>query len=270
MKIGVFDSGIGGLIILKELVAELPDYDYLYLGDTARVPYGGHSPETIYLFTEQATEWLFAQGCEIIIVACNTASAKALRKIQQCFLPGVYADRRILGVVIPTVESIPASDVQRIGVLATEATVNSEVYIKEFKKLLPEAQIFQQAAPKLVPLIESGNLAEAEKTALEYIQPLLTKNIQTLILGCTHYGLLKQKIEAEVPSGVKVISQGDFIPKKLKDYLKRHPEIENKLDKYSKKEFYATKITPEIEKRAKTWFGSEVDFKLVDITGFTK
>jgi glutamate racemase len=271
MKIGVFDSGMGGLIILKQLAQQLPDYDYIYLGDTARVPYGDRSPETIYLFTEQAVEWLFRQGCEIIIMACNTSSAQALRKIQQCYLPGRYGDRRILGVVIPTVESVPQSSAnQKIGILATQATVNSEVYIKEFRKLLPEAEIFQQSAPLLVPLIESGQLELAEKTALEYIQPLLEKNIQTLILGCTHYELLEQKIQKDLPGGIKVVSQGKVIPGKLQNYLSRHPEIETKLGKNQKKEFYATKITKEIENHAKDWFGSEVHFKLANLEDFTK
>jgi glutamate racemase len=265
MKIGIFDSGTGGLIILKDIIAKLPNYDYMYLGDTARAPYGGQSPETIYLYTEQATEWLFGQGCEIIIVACNTSSAQALRKIQQCYLPMPDSGRRILGVVIPTVESVLAMLDQKIGVMATEATVNSEVYIKEFGKLLPNAQVYQQSAPKLVPLIESGDLDGAEKTALEYIQPLLAQNIQTLILGCTHYGLLKDKIQQNLPAGIKVVSQGEFIPEKLKNYLERHPELETKLTKGAQKEFFVTKITPELEKRAKTWFGPEANLKLVNI-----
>jgi len=270
MKIGIFDSGMGGLIILKEIAKQLPDYDYVYLGDTARVPYGGRSPETIYLFTEQATEWLFSQGCQIIIVACNTSSSGALRKIQQCYVPGPLADRRILGVIIPTVENIPESPQQKIGVLATEATVNSGTYPKEIQKLLPNANVYQQGAPLLVPLIESGQLEAAEKTALEYIRPLLAKNIGTLILGCTHYGLLKDKLRQDLPSGITVISQEEFIPAKLQGYLARHPELETKLTKNGKKEFFVSKITPEIEKQAKAWFGAEAILKEVNIEGFTK
>lgn len=265
MKIGVFDSGTGGLLILKELVRQLPDYNYLYLGDTARVPYGNRSEEKIYEFTQQAMTWLFENGCEIIIVACNTASSKALRRIQQTYLPHHFPERRILGVVIPTAENITKSLSQNIGVLATEATVNSEVYIKELAKILPQAKVFQQAAPKLVPLIESGDMRLAELTALEYIQPLLKENIQTLILGCTHYGLLEELLKRNLPSGIKVVSQGEFIPEKLKTYLERHPEIEENLDKGRKREFYATKITSEIEKRAKSWFGPEANLTLVNI-----
>lgn len=270
MKIGVFDSGVGGLNILKGIVKRLPDYDYIYLGDTARVPYGDRSPETIYLFTEQATEWLFKQGCEIIIIACNTSSSEALRKIQQCYLPGPTAGRRILGVVIPTIENIVGSPEQKIGVLATLATVKSEVYVKEIHKLLPEAKVYQQPAPLLVPLIESGNLEKATKTALEYIRPLVEKNITSLILGSTHYGLLKEKIRQKLPDNINIISQDEFIPAKLEEYLKRHPELEIKLDRNGTREFFVTKITEEIQNRAQHWFGPEISLEVVNIEGFTK
>lgn len=265
MKIGIFDSGIGGLIIMKHITEQLPEYDYLYLGDTKHIPYGEKSPEAIYLYTEQATKWLFEQGCELIIVACNTASAGALRKIQQCFLPGQFNDRRILGMVIPTVESVDPAPNQKIGILATEATVRSEIYLKEFKKILPDAAVFQVAAPKLVPLIESGKLEEAEKLAVEYTKPLIEKGVQTIILGCTHFGLLETALSHDLPSNVNLVSQGEFIPQKLLKYLENHPEKETTLSKNSSREFFVTKITPEIETRAKTWFGHKIDLKEVSL-----
>jgi glutamate racemase len=226
MKIGIFDSGLGGLLVLKRIAQELPEYDYIYLGDTARVPYGDKSPEAIYLFTEQAVDWLFNQGCELIIVACNTASAQALRKIQQCFLPGQYDDRRVLGVIIPTVEMIAKAPHPRIGVLATSATVKSQVYELELKKLLPDAQVFQQAAPMLVPLIEQGELAEAEREALNYIKPLLEQDIQTLILGCTHYELLAPKLRQDLPK----LPQHDRLDRRdLQPHIPAHRQPQREL-----------------------------------------
>lgn len=254
MKIGIFDSGLGGLLVLKRIAQELPEYDYVYLGDTARVPYGDKTPEAIYLYTEQAVNWLFKQGCELIIVACNTASAQALRKIQQCFLPGQFDDRRVLGVIIPTVEMIAKSPHPKIGVLATAATVKSGVYSLELKKILPEAQVFEHAAPKLVPLIEQGKLAEAEREALEYVKPLLEQGIQTLILGCTHYELLAPKLRDDLP-GLSIIAQGNLIPAKVKAYLQHHPELEKTLSKTGSRELFVTSLTPEIKKRATDWFG---------------
>ncbi len=265
MKIGIFDSGVGGLIILKKIVEKLPSYDYIYLGDTARVPYGSHTPEAIYLYTEQAIEWLEQQGCTLIIVACNTASAQALRKIQQCFLPTCKIDQKVLGVVIPTVEQVAGFQNQIIGVLATEATVKSEIYIKEFQKLMPQAQVIQNAAPNLASLIESGDMDAAEAYAIQCIDPMLRQGIETLVLGCTHYELLKARLSARLPSNIKIISQGELIPSKLISYLNRHPEIESGLGHSGTKEFYVTKITPELQTRAVKWFGADAQLKLVEI-----
>lgn len=265
MKIGIFDSGVGGLIIMKKIVEKLPEYDYVYLGDTARVPYGGRSPETIYLYTEQSIEWLEKQGCSLIIVACNTASAQALRKIQQCFLPTCKVNQKVLGVIIPTVENVAQFQSQTIGVLATEATVKSDIYVKEFKKIIPEAKVYQQSAPQLASLIESGDMTTAEKTAIKYITPLMAKNIQTLVLGCTHYELIKEKLSQNLPKNIKVVSQGEFIPAKLISYLNRHPEIESHLSRNGKKEFYTTKITPELQARAEKWFGEDAKLHLTTL-----
>ncbi len=268
MKIGIFDSGLGGLLLLKDIVQTMPQYDYVYLGDTARVPYGDKNPEAIYLFTEQAVGWLKTQQCNPIVVACNTSSAQALRKIQQCFIPVLgNPNQKVLGMVIPTVETILSSSSERIGVLATQATVNSQVYSKEIAKLYPNSQVWQVAAPELVPLIEQGHLDQASEQAMVYIEYLLEKNIQTLILGCTHYGILKQKLAEQLPQDTKIISQGEFIPQKLEEYLQKHVDVEQALSKNGTVQLFATKITPELSSKAVSWFGPNAKLELVSISG---
>lgn len=230
MKIGVFDSGLGGLFILRALKKQLPEYDYIYLGDTQRVPYGNRSREAIYHFLEQAVDYLFKENCALIIIACNTASAEALRKIQQHYLPRHYPTRRVLGVIIPTAEEVlTVKNIQRLGVLATQGTVNSGAYVREIKKLNPRIQVFQSAAPLLVPLIENNGAKWSEPILQEYLKPLLRKRVQAIILGCTHYPALKVKIRSM--AGVKVISQDECLSDKLGDYLRRHPEIDKRLSK---------------------------------------
>lgn len=270
MKIGVFDSGLGGLFVLRALAREMPEYDYVYLGDTQRVPYGNRSRETIFKFLEEAVEALFKKDCGLVVVACNTASAEALRKIQQEYLPRNakrYPGRRVLGVIIPTAEVALAgknSQPPRIGVLATQATVRSGTYERELKKIDPRAQIFQQAAPLLVPLIENDGARWAEPIVRAYLAPLLRKKIDTLILGCTHYPALKgmiKKIAGEYGKGaaaIRIISQDEIIPGKLKNYLKRHPEINKTLKKNHKRELLVTDITPAYEQLAREWFGKNV------------
>ncbi|MFC1790375.1 glutamate racemase, partial [Patescibacteria group bacterium] len=196
--VGVFDSGFGGLEIFREIVKKLPDYDYLYLADTARAPYGTRSQEVIYNFTLQAVDFLFKQGCPLVILACNTASSKALRKIQQEYLPQKYPERRVLGVLIPACEeAVEKTSNNKVGVLATEGTVSSKAFVKELKKIKPEVEVSQQAAPLLVSIVESGeHEGEIADLALKnYLEPLLGKEIDTLILGCTHYGILRDKIK---------------------------------------------------------------------------
>lgn len=273
MKIGFFDSGLGGLFIFKNVVKRLPRYDYLYLGDTKRVPYGNRSQETIYQFTRQAVDYLFSKNCQLVILACNTASAQALRKIQKECLPRHYPTRRVLGVIIPTIEAtLETKNIKKVGVLATLSTVNSKTFIREFKKTSPKIKVFQQAAPLLVPLVENNGIKWANPILKEYLGPLLNKKVDTIILGCTHYPALKNKIrkivgKAELSSGkkIKVISQNEIIPEKLADYLKRHPEIEKQIEKSGQRIFAVTDITKDFAKTAKKWFGENICLKVVNL-----
>lgn len=262
--IGVFDSGFGGLAILKEIVKKLPNYNYIYLGDTARTPYGTRSQEVVYKFTEQAVDFLFKKGCWLIILACNTASAEALRSIQQNYLPRNYPDRRVLGVVIPASEEAVAKTTgDRIGVLATNGTVKSNAFKRELKKLNPKLKIFQQAAPLLVPLVEAGehNSKVADLILKNYLNPLLKNKIDTLVLGCTHYGILEKKIKKIVGKNIDVIdviTEGKIVAEKLKNYLKNHPEIERKIGKNSKRIFYTTDLTNNFSILGSKFFGKKI------------
>ena len=209
--VGIFDSGFGGLDITKEIVKVLPEYNYVYLGDTARAPYGSRSQELIYKFTAQAVDFLFKQNCRLIILACNTASSEALRKIQQEYLPKYYPEKKVLGVIIPTVEAaISLTKNNRIGVIATQGTVNSRAFEREFKKLNPNISVFQKSCPLLVPIVETGeHNSEIANIALKnYLNPLIKQDIDTLILGCTHYGLLKDKIRAIIGKNINLITEG--------------------------------------------------------------
>lgn len=262
--IGVFDSGYGGLTVLKELVAQLPQYDYLYLGDNARNPYGTRSFETVYDYTLQCVRKLFDSGCHLVVLACNTASAKALRTIQQHDLPVIDPNKRVLGVIRPTTELAGNySKSGHIGVLATPGTVASESYVVELKKFFPEATIFQEACPMWVPLVENN---EHESEGADYfikkhIESLLLQSdkIDTIILGCTHYPLLISKIRKYLPEHIKLLSQGAIVANSLKDYLKRHPEIEQNCSKSGQRTFYTTDSVTAFEKQAKVFFGREVN-----------
>lgn len=239
MKIGVFDSGYGGLTILQAIRKVLPQYDYIYLGDNARAPYGTHSFEVIYRYTLQAVRYLFDQGCTLVILACNTASAKALRTIQQCDLPTINnASRKVnvLGVIRPTVEAVPTiTQTGHVGILATPATVSSESYVLELAKISEAIQVAQQACPLWVPIIEAGEHESqgADFFVDKYLQSLLSRDpkIDTLVLGCTHYPLLLPKIEQWLKEAkqVRVIAQGSLVADSLADYLKRHPEYRDQL-----------------------------------------
>lgn len=267
MKIGIFDSGMGGLIVTHSLISKLPEYDYLFLGDTARVPYGNRSSEAVYNFTEEAVAYLFSQGCQLIIIACNTASAEALRRLQQEYLPQHYPDRRILGVLIPSAEhAVKATSNHQIGVLATTGTVNSNTFQVEITKLLPEAQVHQMASPLLVPLIEYDGIRWAEPVLSSYLEPLLKADIDTLVLGCTHYPALKQQIGEAVGEKITIISQDDIIPEALADYLERHPDLEKQLSRGGERSFQVTDLTPENTKLAGKLFEASIDLKAVEIT----
>jgi glutamate racemase len=242
MKIGIFDSGLGGLIITHSLIQALPQYDYLYFGDTARVPYGNRSQQTVYEFTKQGIEYLFEQDCELIIVACNTASAEALRQLQQSYLPEHYPDRRILGVLIPAAEAaVAATTNRRIGVLATTSTIMSKAFEREIHKLDPEIDIMGQPAPLLVPLIENGGEQWAPPIIKSYLEPLT--GCDTVVLGCTHYPYFKDIIRDQVGKGVTVISQDEIVPAKLADYLKHHPELESRLSQNRTRRYQVTDLT---------------------------
>jgi len=241
--IGVFDSGFGGLTMLKEFLKLLPQYDYIYLGDNARAPYGNKSDEVIYQYTEQAVNFLFKRGCELIIIACHTASAKALRRIQQEYLPQHYPDKRVLGVVVPIVEeAIKLSRFHRLGIIGTKATIQSQVYNKELKKLRSDLEIYSQACPLLVPLVEEGwqGKPETRKILKNYLRPLKLKKIDTLILGCTHYPLLIKDITDVIGKRVKVVDPGRVVAEKFKAYLLKHSEIEKRLTKNGQIIFYTT------------------------------
>lgn len=228
--IGVFDSGYGGLTILRQMRQLLPQYDYLYLGDNARAPYGSHSFEVIYKYTLQAVEALFARGCKLVILACNTASAKALRTIQERDLPGIDPNRRVLGVIRPTVEAIgPLTKTRHVGLLATAGTVNSGSYTLEVHKLWPDITVTGQACPMWVPLVENYEFDSpgADYFVKKRIEGILRVDpkIDTLILGCTHYPLLMNKIVKYTPPGVRIVPQGDYVSYSLRCYLQRHPEM---------------------------------------------
>ena len=248
--IGVFDSGYGGLTVFSEIKKLLPEYDYLYLGDNARAPYGTRSFEVVYQYTWQAVEYLFSKGCNLVILACNTASAKALRQIQQCDLPKVWAkdgntNKRVLGVIRPTVEKI--GDYTRtghVGLFATAGTVASNSYPIELSHLYPELQVTQQACPLWVPLIEAGEHenAGADWFVDKYVGQLLNADplIDTIILACTHYPLLMDKIRKRVGDGVTLIAQGTIVAQSLQDYLRRHPEIEQGCTKGGTRHYLTT------------------------------
>ncbi len=258
--IGVFDSGYGGLTVLKEIVKELPQYDYIYLGDNARSPYGTRSFETVYQYTLECVQQLFAMGCRLVILACNTASAKALRSIQQNDLPGINPNYRVLGVIRPTAEIIGnLSFTKHIGVLATKGTVNSESYVIEIKKIFPDTVVNQLACPMWVPLIENGeyNNEGTDYFVKKYVDRLLQSDnkIDTILLACTHYPLLLNKIKMFAPPYVQVITQGGIVAGSLKDYLLRHPAMEQECTKGGSLKFYTTDCEEEFSRQAAIFFG---------------
>jgi len=268
--IGVFDSGFGGLTVLKELVAQLPQYDYLYLGDNARAPYGNRSFDTVYRYTLQSVQWLLQQGCPLIILACNTASAKALRSIQQKDLQRMAPHARVLGVIRPTTEVIGNySQTGSIGILATTGTVQSGSYLLEIEKAFPHLKVTQEACPMWVPLIENGEHAGegAHYFVQKHLKNLLTAapDVDTLLLACTHYPLLKAAIEKQLPAGVQVVSQGEIVARSLTDYLQRHPEMESQLTKGGERLFYTTDSPTDFNSKGSLFFGSAVNAQHVDL-----
>lgn len=261
--IGVFDSGYGGLTILKEIVDQLPGYDYVYLGDNARSPYGTRSFETVYEYTLQCVKWFFEQGCPLVILACNTASAKALRTIQQKDLPRIDPAKRLLGVIRPTSEVIGKfSKTGHVGVMGTTGTVQSNSYAIEIEKFYPAIKLSQEACPIWVPLVEYNEYQSggADYFVKKHIDQLLQKDhdIDAILLACTHYPLLMEKIMQYVPKDVAVISQGKIVAESLKDYLNRHPEIAGKCSKNCQRKFFTTGETADFDNHASTFFGEEI------------
>ncbi len=267
--IGVFDSGYGGLTVLKEIQNQLPQYDYIYLGDNARTPYGNRSFQTIYNYTWQCVQWLLKQNCPLIILACNTASAKALRTIQQNDLIN-YPGRKVLGVIRPTTEIIANySRTNHVGILATNGTVQSKSYLIEIKKIFPYITATQQACPMLVPLIENNEFENeaADYFIKKYLNELMNQDnkIDTILLACTHYPLIKKRIENFLAESIKVIAQGEIVAKSLQDYLIRHKEIEEQLSKNKSIQFYTTDSAEDFNKQSEIFYGATTNAKHVEL-----
>jgi len=268
--IGVFDSGYGGLTVLKEITKRLPQYDYIYLGDNARAPYGNRSYQTVYHYTLQCANWLFKQNCPLIILACNTASAKALRTIQQNDLDKKFPGKKILGVIRPTTEIIGNySKSNHVGIMATSGTVNSNSYVIEIEKFFPDTIVVQQACPMLVPLIENNEFenAAADYFIQKYTNELLKQddNIDAILLACTHYPLIKERIEGFLPKEITVIAQGEIVAASLKDYLHRHMEIETQLSKNKSIQFYTTDSAEDFKNHASIFYVEEVKADHVEL-----
>ena len=269
--IGIFDSGYGGLTVFRSIFQQLPGYDYIYLGDTARAPYGNRSFQTIHQYTWECVQWLFEQGCPLVILACNTASSKALRTIQQKDLQNEDPSKRVLGVIRPTAEVIGGyTKTKEIGVLGTKGTVQSGSYQIEISHFFPDIKVHQQACPLWVPLVENGEYDKpgADYFVKKYLDQILAQsaNIDTLLLACTHYPLLQEKIKAYLPGHIQVISQGDIVAKSLVDYLTRHPEMESKLSKSGTQRFFTTTDdTADFDHYAELFFSGPVKSAFADI-----
>lgn len=262
--IGVFDSGYGGLTILRRIREILPQYDYLFLGDNARAPYGSRSFEIVYQFTLEAVKALFSYGCRLVIIACNTASAKALRTIQQNDLPHLDATRRVLGVIRPTVEAIGSlTKTRHVGLLATAGTVNSRSYNLELKKLCPDITVTGQACPLWVPIIENNehNSPGADYFVKEYIDALLARDpeIDTIILGCTHYPLMLDKIRQYTPPGIRLVPQGEYVAPSLARYMERHPDMEARCTRQGTCRYLTTESAALFRKSASVFLGYDIE-----------
>lgn len=260
--IGVFDSGFGGLHVLKSVMTRLPHYGYIYLGDSKRAPYGSRSQSEVYTFTKQGVEFLFAEGASLVMLACNTASSEALRKIQMEYLAN-GSNKKVLGVLIPFAEvAALRTKTKRVGVLATEGTVRSGSFTREIQKLDPHIDVYEQACPLLVPLVEAGKEDSAQMAELlqEYLAPVLAHGIDTLVLGCTHYCILQEKIKTIVGTDVQVISELEVMPEGIVSYLARHPEIEKKIKK-GESRFFTTGDVAKFETLGSRFFGGAVHAK---------
>lgn len=271
-NIGIFDSGLGGLTVMKDIIEVLPRYNYVYLGDNARAPYGTRSFETVFEYTWEGVKWLFNhQNCNLIIIACNTASAKALRTIQQKYLDKHFPGKRVLGVIRPTTEIIGQyTQTQKIGIMATNGTVNSKSYPIEIARYFPSVEVFQQACPLLVPLIENNeHFSEGADYFIEkYCNQLLQQHTQidTVLLACTHYPIIKKAIEKHFTEKIKVIGQGKLVAESLKEYLQRHTEIEMQIGKESARHFFTTDDPLSFDAKASVFFGEKITAAFADIS----
>jgi glutamate racemase len=269
--IGVFDSGYGGLTVFKSIAALLPQYDYIYLGDNGRAPYGNRSFETVYQYTLECVEWFFKMGCPLVVLACNTASAKALRTIQQRDLPVIAPGNRVLGVIRPTSEVMGNyTRTHSIGILGTKGTVNSRSYELEIKKFFPEIKVTQLACPMLVPIVEYGEYksAGADYFVQKYLEVLLSSapDIDTILLACTHYPLLMEKIDKYLPAGISVVAQGDIVASSLSGYLARHDEMEHLITKNATMRFFTTDDTADFDKHGSIFFDAKVRSEYVQLS----
>lgn len=253
---------------MKEVAKSLPDYSYIYLGDNARTPYGSHSQEVVYQYTVEGVEELFKRGAQLVILACNTASAVALKKIQKEYLPAHHPDKNVLGIIIPVAEEAKSFKSEVIGVFATETTVSSNAFAIEITKMDTALLTVQQACPLLVPIIESGEWEMLEDEVKKYAKALFerNKNIGTVILGCTHYAIIKDMFGKCIPEDVQIISQGRIVADKLGTYLKGHPEIEAKLEKEGRCAFLTTEDSPRIKRLAQLFYGERIDLEVIKIS----
>lgn len=270
--IGIFDSGYGGLTVMKEILYKLPQYDYLYLGDNARAPYGTRSFDTVYHYTLDCVKWFFNKGCHLVILACNTASAKALRTIQMNDLPKLAPNKRVLGVIRPTSEVIGHyTRTKEVGVLATPGTVQSGSYLIEIEKHFPDLHVYQEACPMWVPLIENNEHAGAgaDYFVKKHVDSLMTKSstIDTVLLACTHYPLLANTIKKFLPRNVTLISQGEIVAASLADYLYRHPEIEKQCSQGGECVFYTTDSPEDFDNHASVFFGKSINSRHASLVG---
>lgn len=268
--IGIFDSGYGGLTIFNKIREAMPAYDYIYLGDNARTPYGPRSFEVVYRFTRQAVETLFNAGCQLVILACNTASAKALRTIQQKDLPVWDADRRVLGVIRPTVELMDqVSQTKHVGILGTSGTISSGSYVMEIEKMFPHITVSGEACPMWVPLVENNefNSPGADYFVKKHIDRILNADpdIDTLVLGCTHYPLLIEKIREFLPAGITLFSQGEYVAASLKDYLSRHPEMDVRLTRQGHCRFLTTESAAKFSEAASIFLSESICVEQISI-----
>lgn len=266
--IGIFDSGFGGLTIYKDIEKALPQYDYIYLGDNARAPYGNRSQEVIYEYARQAVDFLFSQGCDLIILACNTTSAEALPKLQKEYLPEKYPNKNVLGVIRPLVEEASIVTKKKVvAVMGTRSTVESKSYIRELQNKDRKIKVYQQACPLLVPLIEENweKRPETKMILKKYIRPLKNYQPDTVILGCTHYGWLQKEIQNYFGKRTKVLDSGKIIAEKLTAYLQKHPQYAIQSDKSPKRIFYTTESKSRFESSARKYLGRNIEAKTVEL-----